>query len=302
MLYDEIFVSIDNLPEPLSKEETKELLIKAKNNDIESRNKLIEHNIKLVIYIVKKKFSYTNYSRKELVSIGIDAIFNAIRNFDMDKETEFSTFLYKSIINEILVYMKKNKRAYKRLATVSFYSPSKISEDDLLIDTLKSPMNLENDYIDSEIYRYIDELVESLPDKKRSVIELYYGFNDNDKMIQEEVGNKLNISKQYVNKILIESIEILKRKLISEGIIEIKSEKERKQASYKSIYEYFKDYSKEEIDYAISKLNNYYIELLKLKFWKDFNISDNKRLDRHENKLFYTGVVRKVKKLIKEKN
>ena len=62
------------------------------------------------------------------------------------------------------------------------------------------------------------------------------------------------------------------------------------------------DYSKEEIDYAISKLNNYYIELLKLKFWKDFNISDNKRLDRHENKLFYTGVVRKVKKLIKEKN
>lgn len=302
MLYDEIFVSIDNLPETLSKEETKELLIKAKNNDIESRNKLIEHNIKLVIYIVKKKFSYTNYSRKELVSIGIDAIFNAIRNFDMDKETEFSTFLYKSIINEILVYMKKNKRAYKRLATVSFYSPSKISEDDLLIDTLKSPMNLENDYIDSEIYRYIDELVESLPDKKRSVIELYYGFNDNDKMIQEEVGNKLNISKQYVNKILIESIEILKRKLISEGIIEIKSEKERKQASYKSIYEYFKDYSKEEIDYAISKLNNYYIELLKLKFWKDFNISDNKRLDRHENKLFYTGVVRKVKKLIKEKN
>lgn len=51
MLYDEIFVSIDNLPEPLSNEETKELLIKAKNNDIESRNKLIEHNIKLVIYI-----------------------------------------------------------------------------------------------------------------------------------------------------------------------------------------------------------------------------------------------------------
>ena len=184
----------------------------------------------------------------------------------------------------------------------SIYNPSKIDEDILLIDALSSNIDLENDYIVSEIYRYIDELVKSLPDKKRSVIELYYGFNNNDKMIQEEVGNKLNISKQYVNKILVESIEILKRKLISEGIIEIKSEKERKQASYKSIYEYFKDYSKEEIDYAISKLNNYYIELLKLKFWKDFNISDNKRLDRHENKLFYTGVVRKVKKLIKEKN
>lgn len=54
MLYDEIFVSIDNLPEPLSNEETKELLIKAKNNDIESRNKLIEHNIKLVIYSEKE--------------------------------------------------------------------------------------------------------------------------------------------------------------------------------------------------------------------------------------------------------
>lgn len=300
MLYDEIFVSIDNLPEPLSNEETKELLIKAKNNDIESRNKLIEHNIKLVIYIVKKKFSYTEYSRKELVSIGINGIFKAIKNFDINKRINFSTYLTKAITTEILLYMRNDKINNKNIKSI--YNPAKIDEDILLIDVLSSNIDLENDYIDSEIYRYIDELVKSLPDKKRSVIELYYGFNDNDKMIQEEVVNKLNISKQYVNKILVESIEILKRKLISEGIIEIKSEKERKQTSYKSIYEYFKDYSKEEIDYAISKLNNYYIELLKLKFWKDFNISDNKRLDRHENKLFYTGVVRKVKKLIKEKN
>lgn len=300
MLYDEIFVSIDNLPEPLSNEETKELLIKAKNNDIESRNKLIEHNIKLVIYIVKKKFSYTEYSRKELVSIGINGIFKAIKNFDINKRINFSTYLTKAITTEILLYMRNDKINNKNIKSI--YNPAKIDEDILLIDVLSSNIDLENDYIDSEIYRYIDELVKSLPDKKRSVIELYYGFNDNDKMIQEEVGNKLNISKQYVNKILVESIEILKRKLISEGIIEIKSEKERKQTSYKSIYEYFKDYSKEEIDYAISKLNNYYIELLKLKFWKDFNISDNKRIDRHENKLFYTGVVRKVKKLIKEKN
>ena len=298
MLYDEIFVSIDNLPEPLSNEETKELLIKAKNNDIESRNKLIEHNIKLVI--VKKKFSYTEYSRKELVSIGINGIFKAIKNFDINKRINFSTYLTKTITTEILLYMRNDKINNKNIKSI--YNPSKIDEDILLIDALSSNIDLENDYIDSEIYRYIDELVKSLPDKKRNVIELYYGFNDNDKMTQEEIGNKLNISKQYVNKILVESIEILKRKLISEGIIEIKSEKERKQASYKSIYEYFKDYSKEEIDYAISKLNNYYIELLKLKFWKDFNISDNKRLDRHENKLFYTGVVRKVKKLIKEKN
>ena len=184
----------------------------------------------------------------------------------------------------------------------SIYNPSKIDKDILLIDILSSDIDLENDYINYVIYRYIDELVVNLPDKKRNVIELYYGFNDNDKMIQEEVGNKLNISKQYVNKILIESIEILKRKLISEGIVEVKSKKERKQTPYKSIYEYFKDYTKEEIDYAISKLNDYDIELLRLKFWKDFNISDNKKLNRHENKLFYTGTVRRVKKLIKEKN
>lgn len=300
MLYDEIFISIDNLPEPLSNEETKELLIKAKNNDIESRNKLIEHNIKLVIYIVKKKFSYTEYSRKELVSIGINGIFKAIENFDINKRINFSTYLAKAITNEILLYMRNDKINNKNIKSI--YNPSKIDEDILLIDTLKSPMNLENDYIDSEIYHYIDELVKSLPDKKRSVIELYYGFNGNNKITQEEVSNKLNISKQYVNKILIETIEILKRKLISEGIIENKNVKERKQTSYKSIYEYFKTYSKEEIDYAISKLNNHHMELLKLKFWKDFNISDNKRLDRHENKLFYTSVATKIKKLIKEKN
>lgn len=107
MLYDEIFVSIDNLPEPLSNEETKELLIKAKNNDIESRNKLIEHNIKLVIYIVKKKFSYTEYSRKELVSIGINGIFKAIKNFDINKRINFSTYLTKAITTEILFIYEK---------------------------------------------------------------------------------------------------------------------------------------------------------------------------------------------------
>ena len=300
MLYDEIFVSIDSLPEPLSNEEAIELLIKAKNNDIESRNKLIEHNIKLVIYIVNKRFSYTNYSKKELVSIGINGIFKAIQNFNINKRINFSTYLAKTITNEILVYMRDDKINIKNVESI--YEPLIIDEDILLIDILSSDIDLENDYINYVIYRYIDELVVNLPDKKRNVIELYYGFNGNDKMIQEEVGNKLNISKQYVNKILIESIEILKRKLISEGIIEIKSEKERKQTPYKSIYEYFKDYTKEEIDYAISKLNDYDIELLRLKFWKDFNISDNKKLNRHENKLFYTGAVRRVKKLIKEKN
>ena len=96
MLYDEIFVSIDSLPEPLSNEEAIELLIKAKNNDIESRNKLIEHNIKLVIYIVKKRFSYTNYSKKELVSIGINGIFKAIQNFNINKRINFSTYLAKN--------------------------------------------------------------------------------------------------------------------------------------------------------------------------------------------------------------
>lgn len=300
MLYDEIFVSIDSLPEPLSNEEAIELLIKAKNNDIESRNKLIEHNIKLVIYIVKKRFSYTNYSKKELVSIGINGIFKAIQNFNIIKRINFSTYLTKTITNEILVYMRDDKINIKNVESI--YEPLIIDEDILLIDVLSSNIDLENDYINYVIHHYIDELVVNLPDKKRNVIELYYGFNDNDKMIQEEVGNKLNISKQYVNKILTESIEILKRKLISEGIIEIKSEKERKQTPYKSIYEYFKDYTKEEIDYAISKLNDYDIELLRLKFWKDFNISDNKKLNRHENKLFYTGAVRRVKKLIKEKN
>ena len=300
MLYDEIFVSIDSLPEPLSNEEAIELLIKAKNNDIESRNKLIEHNIKLVIYIVNKRFSYTNYSKKELVSIGINGIFKAIQNFNINKRINFSTYLAKTITNEILVYMRDDKINIKNVESI--YEPLIIDEDILLIDILSSDIDLENDYINYVIHHYIDELVVNLPDKKRNVIELYYGFNGNDKMTQIEVGNKLNTSKQNVNKILTETNELLKEKLIKEGIVELKSKKERKQTPYKSIYEYFKDYTKEEIDYAISKLNDYDIELLRLKFWKDFNISDNKKLNRHENKLFYTGAVRRVKKLIKEKN
>lgn len=164
MLYDEIFVSIDSLPEPLSNEEAIELLIKAKNNDIESRNKLIEHNIKLVIYIVNKRFSYTNYSKKELVSIGINGIFKAIQNFNINKRINFSTYLAKTITNEILVYMRDDKINIKNVESI--YEPLIIDEDILLIDILSSDIDLENDYINYVIHHYIDELVVNLPDKK----------------------------------------------------------------------------------------------------------------------------------------
>ena len=294
-----IFVK-NELPSELSEKEVNDLLKKIRGNDQLAKEKLILHCTGFTVRYVTKKYGHRS-DKKEILSRALTGVVKGVNNYDYKKSDNFMAFVYVCFTNEIKMYFNKlNKLKYHEMLLMD--EPISDDKKNRVIDTINSGVNIEKTYEKKELYNRIRELVDELGKKNSEIVKLYYGFNNNDKMIQEEVGNKLNISKQYVNKILIESIEILKRKLISEGIIEIKSEKERKQASYKSIYEYFKDYSKEEIDYAISKLNNYYIELLKLKFWKDFNISDNKRLDRHENKLFYTGVVRKVKKLIKEKN
>ena len=97
-------------PDPLSKEEEDECVKKAKLGDQEARNKLIEHNIRLVLYEINKKFMTVDYDKKELVSIGISGLFYAINNFSLEKNLEFSTYAIKCIDSKIYLFIKRLKR------------------------------------------------------------------------------------------------------------------------------------------------------------------------------------------------
>lgn len=110
MEQDKIFIDIDNLPKKLSSSETQELFIKMKNGDIQAKEKLATHNIGIVLYEVIKKFRYTEYDPKELVSVGNVGLMKAINTYDITQNACFFTYAQKCIDNEILYFLRENKK------------------------------------------------------------------------------------------------------------------------------------------------------------------------------------------------
>ena len=108
--------STDILPPPLSKKEEEELVKKANLNDLEARNKLIEHNLRLVVFL-SKKYDNTMYDLEEIVSIGTIGLIKAINTYKLDKNIKLATYASRCIDNDILMFLRKNK---KRMSEVSF--------------------------------------------------------------------------------------------------------------------------------------------------------------------------------------
>lgn len=101
---EELFLDANDLPKPLSKDELSELFDKIKLGDEEAKNKVIEHNIRLVLYEVTKKFRTVNYDKKDLISIGNVGLIKAVLTFDKSRNMEFATYAVKCIDNEILQF------------------------------------------------------------------------------------------------------------------------------------------------------------------------------------------------------
>ena len=131
---DLLFVgSTDILPPPLDKEEELSCVLKAKQGDIETRNKLVEHNLRLVVFLAKK-YESTGYDLEDLVSIGSIGLIKAIETYKPDKNIKLATYASRCIANEILMYIRKNK---KRRSEVSL-------EDSLTYDAEGNELHLED--------------------------------------------------------------------------------------------------------------------------------------------------------------
>ena len=109
--------STDILPPPLSKEEELDFIIKAKAGDIKARNKLIEHNLRLVVFLAKK-YENTKVDLEDLVSIGTIGLIKGVNTYKLDKNIKLATYASRCIDNEILMFLRKNQ---KRKSEVSFY-------------------------------------------------------------------------------------------------------------------------------------------------------------------------------------
>ena len=202
--------STDILPPPLSSEEETKYLILAGNGDMEARNKLIEHNIRLVVFLAKK-YENTGYDLEDLVSIGSIGLIKGINTYKMDKNIKLATYCSRCIANEILMFLRKNKR---RKSEISF-------EDALNYDAEGNELHLEDilgtdeDIVYKEFESKVDKKMlenelNSLNDRERHIMKLRYGLNNSEEYTQKEVANMLGISQSYISRIEKKVIRRLK--------------------------------------------------------------------------------------------
>ncbi len=214
---DEVFYigGSESLPSPLSKEEELAAikLLDTEENE-KGRNLLIEHNLRLVVYIAKK-FENTGINIEDLVSIGSIGLIKAINTFKLDKNIKLATYASRCIENEILMYLRKNN---KIKTEISIDEPLNVDYEgnELLLSDI---LGTENDIIYKNIEMEVDrtllfKALEKLKPREKKIIELRFGiYRNGDELTQKEVADLLGISQSYISRLEKKIITRLKKEI-----------------------------------------------------------------------------------------
>ena len=181
--------STDILPEPLSKEEEERYVNMFLNGDMTARDKLIEHNLRLVVFLAKK-YENTKIDLEDLVSIGTIGLIKGVNTYQNDKNIKLATYASRCIDNEILMYLRKTK---KKRTEVSF-------EDSLSFDSEGNELHLE-DVLGTDDNIVTKPIEDELDKRDKEIIELRYGLSGKKEMTQKEVASMLGISQSYISRI-----------------------------------------------------------------------------------------------------
>ena len=202
--------STDMLPPPLEKEIEEDLVNKSNNGDMLARNKLIEHNLRLVVFLAKK-YDNTMYDLEDLVSIGTIGLIKGVNTYKLDKNIKLATYASRCIDNEILMFLRKNKR---RKVEVSFEDSINLDSDGNelhLEDVLGTEDNIVEKAYEDEVDKVIlSKEISKLNKRDREILTLRYGLNNTDEYTQKEVADMLGISQSYISRIEKKAIKKLK--------------------------------------------------------------------------------------------
>lgn len=187
--------------EPLSNEEEEDCIKRMLNNDLEARNKLIEHNLRLVAHIVKK-FDVKKEFNDDLISIGTIGLIKGIDTYKDDKKTKITTYAARCIQNEILMYFRSQKKYAPTLSLNDPIAHDKDGQEINLIDTIKDDkvdlfksLDLKNNV------QLLDKYLKLLNKREKEIIIKRYGLNNTKEMTQKEIASSLKISRSYVSRI-----------------------------------------------------------------------------------------------------
>ena len=203
------YINNSSFPQPLSEEEEKIFIDRLVKNDVEARNILIEHNLRLVAHITKK-YEHSGEDVEELISIGTMGLIKAINTFDPKKGTRLATYAARCIENEILMHLRAKK---KQRGEVSLYNPIGIDKEGneiTLIDVLGTETDtvveaVENEFDQEKIRKYVSQLNK----RERDVIELRYGLINGLRKTQKEIAKRMGLSRSYISRIEKKAIQKL---------------------------------------------------------------------------------------------
>ena len=202
--------STDILPEPLSKEEEIKYVKLSMDNNQEARNKLIEHNLRLVVFL-SKKYDNTGTDLEDLVSIGTIGLIKAVNTYRLDKNIKLATYASRCIDNEILMYLRKIKRKKGEVSFEDSLSYDSDGNELHLEDVLGTEKDIVTKGLDEELNRKIMlEEISKLNKRDKEIIELRYGLNDKKELTQKDVAKLLGISQSYISRIEKKVIKKLK--------------------------------------------------------------------------------------------
>ena len=200
----------DVLPEPLSKAEEEYYLVMAKDGDLFARDKLIEHNLRLVVFLAKK-YENTKVDLEDLVSIGTIGLIKGIKTYQMDKNIKLATYASRCIDNEILMYLRKNKKVRTEISFDESLSFDADGNELHLEDILGTAPDIVTRDLERETERnLVMEEINKLGKRDKEIIMLRYGLMGHKEMTQKDVAELLGISQSYISRIEKKVIRRLK--------------------------------------------------------------------------------------------
>ncbi len=200
-----------SFPPPLSQNQEDELIKKHLNGDKEAKDKLIEHNLRLVAHIVKKYYT-VGYDQDDLISIGTIGLIKAVSSFNPEKNIKLSTYASRCIENELLMYFRNAKKTLQDIYINDTLDTDKDGNTLTLIDIIPDPGDVEKE---TETKIRIERLKAifngTLDSREKTIINMRYGIGGAEELTQREIAKKLNISRSYVSRIEKAALEKLKR-------------------------------------------------------------------------------------------
>ncbi len=216
VLFTGYIVGNHSFPIPLTSFEEKEHIERFKAGDLNSKNILIERNLRLVVHIAKKFSSIKEV--EDLISVGTIGLIKGIESFDYTKGTKLATYASRCIENEILMLIRNNKKNRNEIFLQEPIGTDKEGNEISLIDILNSGDDTIIDVVEQKLaIKKMYSKMNILSDKERLIIELRYGLIDGNIKTQKEIAKKLNISRSYVSRIEKKALRKLNKELFKKN-------------------------------------------------------------------------------------